>query len=166
MSSFLSLWSSRLRRTQDATITCIFSFFFPASCQHSVHFPEGLHFLLKSKAVLSYLCSKQQGQKFMQKCPNKCQYFYTLAISRPWKSRRQLNEDIISPWWPRNSRSLLLQVYQMTMKTVQKLLLKLQYTSVLLPSRYREVELQKAVDLVVHSLRILVPIFNEKQRSV
>ena len=70
MSSFLCQWSSRLRRAQEATIVHVLHVSFhsvPASCQHSIHFHKDVHFLLKSKAVLPYLSSKQQGQKFIAK---------------------------------------------------------------------------------------------------
>ena len=48
---------------------------FPVSCQHSTHLPEGLHFLLKSKTVLSYLSFKQQGQNFIAKMPQQVSIF-------------------------------------------------------------------------------------------
>ena len=58
--------STRIGSYYCTCITCIFHFF-SRSCQHIIHFPEDLHFLLKSKAVLPYLSSKQQGQKFIAK---------------------------------------------------------------------------------------------------
>ena len=52
---------------------------------------------------------------------------------------------------------------QITMKIVQYFLLELRYTSVVLPQRYGEVELQNSEDPVVYRLRGLVSNFGEKQ---
>ena len=108
--------------------------FLPASCQHSIHLPKGLHFLLKSKAVLSYLSSKQRGQNFIAKMPQKVSIFSYISHK---SSLKEWTTSELGYFPLHNGRVIPVHYYYeyilKTMKIVQKPLLELQYTSVLLP---------------------------------
>ena len=69
--------------------------FFPPSCQHSVHLPEVLHFLLKSKAVLSYSSSKPQGQNFIANAPTSINILIFSYISHGSSLKKSMTSELM-----------------------------------------------------------------------